>query len=204
MDWRQRAAREERARRQAAELPREPASPRVRQVFCSALSILALTLVAMWLLLPAEVPIHWGAAGLSGLAEPDNWTTRAGAVVILGLIGAGLTLLVLASRIVLAVPAATNHPRKDWWTATGARLIRYERLVREDLMLIVGATHLLLAATGAQVIVSANRPDGAMPGWVLWTELGLYLAALGIILARMIGSPRYRPSGGPSPLEQSP
>lgn len=193
MDWRQRAAQEERAREEAALLPREPASPRARQVFWGALSILGLTLVAMWLLLPPQVPIHWGAVGLNGLAEPDNWTTRTGAVVLLGIIGAALTFLVLFSRLVLAVPAAINHPQKDRWTASGPRLIRFERLMREDLMLIVGATHLLLAATAVQVIMSANRPDGAMPGWVLWAELGIYLAAIGVIIARMVGSSRYRP-----------
>lgn len=139
----------------ARDLPPEPTAPWIL--------VLAGGVVLLWLgvlawqvaVLPERVPTHFGADG-----RADGWSSRTGALAFSALIPLLVVLpMPLLSRLALWAPGQINAPNKEWWTATGPRLRRFERLMREDLWLITTVTLLLLVA-GQVGIVLAARSGG--------------------------------------------
>lgn len=192
--WRERAAEEQRAAAEAAEAGPEPASALPKVVLALAVLVWGASFLLAVVVLPDLVPTHWsGSSGSDGLARADGWSSKPSALVFMALTFAGVTALMLLSRLVIKAPASINISNKDWWTAQGSRLVRFERLLREDLMLIVAATITLLAAIDVQIVVASRLADGASPWWIFWALLGAYFAALSLIIVRMLAGARYRP-----------
>lgn len=192
--WRERAAREEQAAKEARSLPREPVGPGPKSLLTLALLAWVAVFAAAVLLLPERVPIHWPTtADADGFLRADNWVSKGGALTFMALTAISMLAMIFLARLVIFAPAAINSPHKDWWTARGTRLLRLERLLREDLMLIVGATILLLTCINVQIMAASRDPDGATSWWAVWLLLGLYLPAIGGVTVRMIRGPRYHP-----------
>lgn len=192
--WRERAAQEQRAATEAAEAEPEPASALPKAVLALAVLVWGATFLLAVFVLPDQVPTHWsGSSGSDGLARADGWSSKPSALVFMALTFAGVMALMLLSRLVIKAPASINISNKDWWTAQGSRLVRLERLLREDLMLMVSATIALLAAIDVQIIVASRLADGASPWWIFWALLGGYFAALTMTIVRMLAGARYRP-----------
>ena len=170
----------------ARDLPREPTA-RWILVLIAGLTIVWLGVLA-WqvMVLPDRVPTHFGTGG-----EPDGWSSRAGALAfsVLGpvLIAFPLPLL---SLIVLRWPAGINAPNKEWWTATGPRLRRFERLLREDLWLMAAAMFVMFIGIQVGVTEAAQTPDGRMPGVWFAGPLIVVILGTGVVLARSLSS-RY-------------
>lgn len=171
----------------ARELPREPTARWI--------TVLITGLVAVWLgvlawqatVLPERVPTHFGSGG-----EPDGWSSKSGALAfsVLGPLLFALPLP-LMSLMVLRWPSSINVPNKQWWTASGARLRRFERLLREDLWLITALTLALLVAGQVGIVMAARSGTDQMPGWALPGALVVFIVGLGAVLARMFVGGRY-------------
>ena len=175
------------AAEQARGLPREPISPWVRVL--AAVAVLGWLIVLAWQtqVLPDRVPTHFGAGG-----EPDGWSSRAGALAISALLPLLVVLPIpLTSMLVVRAPELINAPNKDWWTATGPRLRRFERLVREDLWLITALTLALLVAVQVGMTVAAGSADGRLPQELMFGGLALFGIGLVAVLARMLTGGRY-------------
>lgn len=192
--WRQRAAQERRAARRARQLPREPANRAATSITIISTLGWLVTFALAIVVLPDQVPIHWSnGSGADGLSQPDNWTSKTGALVFMVLAFLSVGAMTLLSRLVLKAPYTISAPNKEWWMARAERLVRLERILREDLLRIVSVTLLLLAGVNIQITLAAQRTGGAAPGWTFWLLLGGYLLAIASILVRMMTGSRYRP-----------
>ncbi|WP_068403035.1 hypothetical protein [Kribbia dieselivorans] len=103
---------------------------------------LVIVAAAAWGLRGAErVPIHFGVDG-----SPDGWATPRVALGLSLLVPLLVIWLPLLSRLAISFPSAININARDkaWWVATGPRLARFERLLREQLMACVAAVLLLV------------------------------------------------------------
>ncbi len=190
-DWREQGRHRRRVADQARLLGREPLSDPVRAV--AALSVVLWLGVMVWLAvsLPDRVPTHWSTSPLA-----DGWSSKPAALALL--IGLPLVTFLpipLLSRLMLSLPDLVNAPYKDWWLGTPQRLVRFERLLREDLWLITGASLLLMAAIGLIIGQAATTPGGQADPWWMWATIVGYLAVIGLIVARMLAGRRYRPPG---------
>ena len=167
----------------ARELPREPTARWI--------TVLITGLVVVWLgvlawqvtVLPEWVPTHFGSGG-----EPDGWSSKGGALAfsVLGPLLFALPLPLL-SLMVLRWPSSINAPNKQWWTATGPRLRRFERLMREDLWLITAAMLVTLIGVQVGITEAAQTVDGRLPGLWLAGPLIAAFVGTGAVLARMYG-----------------
>jgi uncharacterized membrane protein len=187
--WRRREERRRQAAREARLLDPEPASWWPRAVLVGATVLWVATLAWLAATLPARVPTHWSFGG-----TPDGWSSRGAAMAMAVLLPLGFVYpMLLISRLVLTAPQAVNAPYKEWWLETPRRLRRFERLVREDLMVIVGLTVLLMTAIDLITGYAAHQPGGRVPGWwFLAVTLG-FLAAIAVLTVRMLVGRRYRP-----------
>ena len=86
-------------------------------------------------------------------------------------------------------------PRKDRWLETVPRLVRFERLVREDLMFMAALLLLVITAAGIQIGHAAHKPDGAAEPWRFPIITGGFLVLITRVVVRMIWGPRYKPYG---------
>lgn len=159
-----------------------------RLTFAGSVVCFLLALVSAGLLLPAEVPLHFGGSG-----EPDRWGSRTEALVTMGL-GGGLLALLLGGGAALVdmVPVVhLNVPHKAWWIATPARERRVRSMMRTDLYAIAAATMLLLVVVVAATTGAARSEDPALGP--------LFLAGLACYLTFVTGwtawslRTRYRP-----------
>lgn len=176
---------------EARGLPREPTA-RWILVLVAVVSVVWLAVaVWQWMVLPDRVAIHFGPGG-----EPDDWTSRVGAVSLTLV----LPLLVvfpmpLLSLLAIHWPQSINSPHRDYWIATPWRLRRFERLLREDLWLIAVATLALLVLIDVSIVMAARSGDG-LPQTMLWGPLIAFLVVIGVVTARILGS-RYAPPSEP-------
>lgn len=170
----------------ARELPREPTTPWILGL--NALLVAAWLGVLVWqvAVLPEQVPTRFDVGG-----EPTQWSSRAwtlGSSLLLPLVAA--LPLPLLTLLALHRPELLSVPNRDWWTATGPRIRRFERLLREDLWLIT-ALMMMLFVSIQVVITQASATQGqSLPGWVLAVPTVVFLALLGALMARMFGG-RY-------------
>ena len=147
------------------------------------LAVLAWQVVA----LPERVPVHFGSGG-----EPDGWSGKAGALAFSSLLPLTVFVLIpLTSLLVLRAPEFINGPNKEWWTATAPRLRRFERLVREDLWLIVVVTLALLVAMQVGIVIAAESPDQRMPEQLLFGGMAVFGIGIVAVLVRMYAGGRY-------------
>lgn len=159
---------------EAKTLEREPAARWVTVVFGAATALWIVVVVWLALTLPDEVPIHWSSGGV-----PDGWASKTGALAFSILVPlATIFPLVFLSRLVLAAPDTLNSPHKEWWIAEPHRLIRCERLLREDLMVIVALTVVLLTTVDVLIGYAAHQPGewyqvGGSPS-CLWPTFSLW------------------------------
>lgn len=187
--WQQREAARKDVAREARDLPREPASWGPRLAIAVATLAWLTTLVWLVATLPERVPTHW-----SGSTVPDDWSSRGTALAMSVLLPLVLAYpMVWLSRLALVWPDGINVPHKQWWLERPRRLVRFERLVREDLVLLVAATVGLLTAVDVQIGIAAHRPGGETPGWSVPVLLGTYLLLVGLVVGRMVVGRRYRP-----------
>ncbi|MFK5646982.1 DUF1648 domain-containing protein [Ornithinimicrobium sp. LYQ121] len=191
--WQQREERRRQVAREARLMAREPAGWLPRLVLVVATAAWLATLAWMAATLPERVPTHWSGGG-----TPDGWSSRAFAVGF-----ALVTPLVLfypmlwISRLVMVWPDGVNAPHKEWWLDRPRRLLRFERLLREDLMVIVGLSVLLMAGIGLIMGYAAHRPGGTVPGWWFAALVGGFVGALALVIVRVMTGPRYRPDDDP-------
>lgn len=172
---------------EARGLPKEPTSPWI--LILVVATVVAWLAVLAWqvMVLPERVPTHFGAGG-----EPDGWSSKAGALAFSSLLPLTVFVLVpLTSLLVLRAPELINGPNKEWWTATAPRLRRFERLVREDLWLIVVVTLALLVAMQVGIVVAAGAHDHRMPEGLLYGGMALFGAGIVAVLVRMYAGGRY-------------
>lgn len=170
----------------ARELPREPTSPWIL--------VLNAGLVVLWLgvlvwqvaVLPEQAPTRFDVGG-----EPTQWSSRTwtlGYSLLLPLVAA--LPLPWLSQLALHRPELLSVPNRDWWTATGPRIRRFERLLREDLWLITALMMMLFVSIQVVITQAAAIPGQALPGWLLAVPTVVFLMLLGALMARMFGG-RY-------------
>ncbi|WP_131104082.1 DUF1648 domain-containing protein [Ornithinimicrobium sufpigmenti] len=187
--WQEREARRSRIAQEARQLDREPAGWPARLLLALATVAWLATLVWLALTLPEQVPTHWSSGG-----TPDGWSSKASALLFVTAIPLLLFYpLIWLSRLVIVWPQAVNTPHKEWWLERPRRLVRFERLVREDLMVIVAVSLLLMVGSDLIIGYAAHEPGGTVPGWWFPALLVAYLLVLGVVMLRMMGGPRYRP-----------
>lgn len=175
--------------RQARQLPTEPMSRGVRAIVGGAVAVWLVTVLVVYSTLPERAPTHWDGS------EPDDWSSRAGALVafVVGPIAIGAVLR-LVTTLVLRWPQGINAPNKEYWLQTTQRLRHFERLVREDLMLIGALTTLLFAAISVMTGVAAHREGGELPGVFFAVIMIAFIAGILGLVVRMLLGRRYQPS----------
>ena len=136
--------------------------------------------------LPDLVATHFDSSG-----EPDGWSdkTSALAISVLGPLAVAFPMP-LMSLLVVRWPQSINVPNREWWTATGPRLRRFERLLREDLWLISAATLVVLVAVDVGITETAISESGQMPMVYVWGPIAVVLVGVAAVMTRMLGS-RY-------------
>lgn len=168
---------------EALNLPREPVAPWIR--------VLAIVVALLWLgvlawqivVLPERVPVQFEVGG-----PPTSWSSRLGALVFPVLMVAAVTLpAAFVPALVFRAPGSISAPNRQWWTATPARLRRFERLLREDLLLLGVAGTVLIVVVQVQITLAARSPDGQAPP-EMWLAMVVALAGLLVPFARMIGA----------------
>jgi hypothetical protein len=130
-----------------------------RTALLAAAVLYVLSVAVAAVLLPAEVPLHFGAGG-----SADRYGSRAEALtgfVLLGLLLLGLWLLVRRSLRRTSL-AHINVPHPEYWK-TPEHEPELRRRVEADLTGFYAATVLLLAAVPVSVLVAA-RGSGDLPG----------------------------------------
>ena len=171
----------------ARDLPKEPTAPWILTLSVAVILVWLGVLAWQVAVLPDRVPTHFGAGG-----EADGWSSRNGALAFSALLPLVVVLpMPLMSRLVVSAPEFINAPNKQWWTASGARLRRFERLLREDLWLITELTLALLVAGQVGIVMAARSGTDQMPGWALPGALVVFIVGLGAVLARMFVGGRY-------------
>lgn len=167
-------------------LPREPTA-RWILVLIAGLTVIALGVLAWQVaVLPDRVPTHFDGAG-----QADGWSSKAGALMFSALMPLAVVYpMPLMSLLAIRWPQSINAPNRDWWTATGPRLRRFERLLREDLWLISAATLVLLVAIQVGITETAVANAGAMPMAYIWGPMAVLFVGIGAVMIRMMGS-RY-------------
>lgn len=168
---------------EARGLPRESTSARIRYAVAGAAVLWFGAFVWAVVTLPDRVPTQFAFAG-----QPTSWSSRAGTLTVM--VGAAAVLALpaaLSPWVLFRSPGAINAPNRQWWTATPARFRRFERLMREDLLLFAAAGLLLMAVGQAGITVAANSASGAMPPWLMPTMLAP-LAGLVVVFVRMTGA----------------
>ena len=170
----------------ARNLPREPTS-RWILVLLAGMTIIWLGVLAWQVaVLPDRVPTHFDSHG-----QADGWSSKAGALAYLTLLPAFVVfLLPLMALLALYWPQAINLPNRDWWTATGARVRRFERLLREDLWLIGAATLAMFIAIQVGITRAAVSGAESMSGLFLWGPMVVLFVVIGWVMVRMMGG-RY-------------
>ena len=187
--WQEREARRRRVAEEARGLDREPAARWARLALVVATAAWLATIAWMAATLPEQVPTHWSASG-----TPDGWSSKAGALAFVVLLPALLFFpMIWLSRLVLVWPDGVNAPHKEWWLDRPRRLVRFERLLREDLMVIVSVTVLLMVAIDLITGYAAHQPGGTVPAWWFPVVLVAFLAVLTLVTVRMFVGGRYRP-----------
>ncbi len=168
---------------------REPMSDPVRAAAVGSVVVWLGVLVWLAESLPDRVPTHWSLSSV-----PDAWSSKPAALAILVVVPLVMFLpMPLISRLVLSHPDIVNAPYKEWWLDTPRRLVRFERLLREDLWLMTAVSLLLIAAIGLIIGQAATTPDGRVDPWWMWLTIVGYLAVIGLLVARMLAGRRYRP-----------
>ncbi|MET3862673.1 putative membrane protein [Dietzia sp. 2505] len=172
---------------EARGLPKEPTSPWILILVVATVVVWLAVLVWQVMVLPERVPTHFGAGG-----EPDGWSSKGGALAFSSLLPLTVFALIpLTSQLVLRAPEFINGPNKEWWTATAPRLRRFERLVREDLWLIVVVTLALLVAMQVGIVIAAEAPGQRLPDGLLFGGMALFGVGLVAVLLRMYVGGRY-------------
>ena len=171
----------------ARDLPRESTTQWIRALVAVVMAVWLVGLVWQVAVLPERVPIHFGSGG-----EPDNWSSKWGALAFAGLLPLLIILpMPLLAAMVIRAPDLINAPNKEWWTATGPRLRRFERLLREDLWLITAIALALLITTQVGVTLAARSPDHQLPEGLLPISLAVFGVALVAVMIRMFSGGRY-------------
>lgn len=167
---------------EARQLPREPAARWIVVLFASSavlwLGVLAWQVIA----LPEMLPVQFDFSG-----EPTSWWHKASALGFVVLMAAVLVLpAATIPGLVLRAPRSISAPNSDWWTATPRRLRRFERLVREDLLLPAVSCLVLLAVGQVGMTLAANSADHALP---VAAQIAFVVPVLGVIVVviRMCG-----------------
>lgn len=153
------------------------------------LSVAAFVLALAWsaAVLPARVPVHFGATG-----EADRFTSRTQALVELGAIGLFVVLVFLGCEWLARRGSLTwvNVPHKNYW-ARPEHEPALRRMLADDIWVIGTATVLLLVALAVQLAMVAHDPAPRL-GPAFWVSLGVYLAVVLGWSVRMV-THRYRP-----------
>lgn len=167
---------------EARGLPREPiARWIIWLVVCSAALWLG---VFVWqvITLPSVFAIQFDFSG-----EPTSWWSKWSAQGMSVLLAAVMVApAMLMSRLVLRAPHLISAPNSRWWLATPRRIRRFERLLREDLLLLAAVSLLLLSIGEAGITIAANSQTGGMPTAFLVAML-VPLAGLIVVVVRMVG-----------------
>ncbi|GAA1717001.1 DUF1648 domain-containing protein [Dietzia cercidiphylli] len=172
---------------EARGLPKEPTSPWILILVVATVVVWLAVLAWQVVVLPERVPIHFGSGG-----EPDGWSSKAGALAFSSLLPLTVFVLIpLTSLLVLRAPEFINGPNKEWWTATAPRLRRFERLVREDLWLIVVVTLALLVAMQVGIVIAVDAPGQRIPEEFLFGGMAVFGVGLVAVMVRMYAGNRY-------------
>lgn len=167
---------------------REPSGRNYRIFVLAAALTSAATWVWLALTAPERVPTHWSGQ------TPDSWSSKPAALAMCALLLPGVALgISQLSRLVTFWPASINVPHKDWWLESPRRLVRFERLLREDMLLITAGLLGLSALMNVTIGIAAHRPDGAMPTAVFVMTLVLVVGGVLAVVARMLLG-RYDPT----------
>lgn len=187
--WQEREERRRGVVRGAQARQREPTSRGPRLAIGLTTVAWLATLIWLFATLPEQVPTHWSFDN-----TPDGWSSRSVALAMAVVFPVVFAYPMLwLSRLAFVWPEGINVPHKEWWLQTPRRLVRFERLLREDLMLLAALLLLLLVAMEVQIGYAAHQPQGTVPGWTFPVIIGGFLASSGILMVRMVAGPRYRP-----------
>lgn len=168
---------------EARGLPREPTSAWIDFLVAGAAVLWVGVLVWAVVALPERVPTQFEFGG-----PPTSWSSKEGTLAVM--VGTTAVLALPAALVSWALfrsPASISAPNRQWWTATPARFRRFERLMREDLLLLAAVGLLLMAVAQAGIIVAAHSASGGMPPWLLPAIL-VPLAGMVFVIVRMTGA----------------
>lgn len=170
----------------ARSLPPEPTARWILVLMAGLTIVWLAVLVWQVAVLPERVPTHFDGSG-----QADGWSSRTGALAVSVLLPLAVVFpLPLMAKLALRWPQSINAPNRDWWAATGPRLRRFERILREDLWLIAAATLVLLVAVDVGITETARSGSGGMPLVYLWVPMAVFFVVIGWVMARMMGD-RY-------------
>lgn len=167
-------------------LPREPTA-RWILVLMAGLTVLWLGVLAWQVaVLPERVATHFDGSG-----QADGWSSKTGALVFSTMMPLAVVFpMPLLSLLAIRWPQSINAPNRDWWIASGARLRRFERLLREDLWLITAAALVMIIAIQVGITETALSGADSMPMAYIWVPLAVLFVGIGAVIVRMLGS-RY-------------
>lgn len=128
--------------------------------------VAALASALLWSRLPAEVPTHWNVQG-----EPDGWSPRIVAALMLPLMIAGLALVL---RVVPKIdPRGENYEKfvDAYWTMGNCLGLFFGVLHLAVLTSAIGypieISRVAAAGIGLQMIISGNYIGRVRPNWFL-------------------------------------
>lgn len=144
--------------------------------------------VGLMFALPDRVPLHW-----SDRTQADSWTSRFGAFVALWVPLIIPAVLPLCSRIVMHRPVKGMIRARSFWAGSPANLRRFERLLREDLILVSVMYMVVLAWLSFTVGLAAKDENGAIPQAMFTVPTILFVLGVCAVISQGIWGKRYDP-----------
>jgi len=151
-----------------------------------------ISLLASLPLLPDRMATHFGANG-----QPNGWMSRSQHIILMGLLGAGLPLMMLGiCRTARYLPAsAVNIPHRDYWMAEERRIESTEFIFEHSVWLACLCLGFVTGLHWAVVFSNRLQPVRLPLEWIL-ADAGLFLA--GVVIWVVCLYRRFRNPGSPT------
>ena len=147
----------------------------------AGLSILVFigTSIWFWTQAPDTVANHFDASG-----QPDDWSSKAGTMVVLVPLGIGIPLIFSIRWIWEKLPTAIiNIPNKDYWLERGEHTYLYDCLMQ--FMRVLGGSVALLFTTILVMILREGR-GASMPTGMSFVPTAVFLVIAALALWRIV------------------
>lgn len=158
-------------------------------LFTAGAVALLVSLVVAGNLFPRRVAIHFNLSG-----EPDEFLSRADALVLMSIIGltGGLIFGLLAAGASRIPIGMFNVPDRDWWAATPERETELRRRMRSDMFGFGGVFLMFVAALTLMTLRASRMAEPHLDAWFVALIVGFALLVIGWVL--YLVRVRYRAS----------